>query len=129
MIFPGSCTALGARHRASRADRPRCKPVTRAVSVSSSAPAHDTTPAPSPDTLIFARRPVVCILKVPSPRTRYDSRQVLSSQVKGTFYVNDAAESLPRRKAEAKRRQCAMLPGLAFWLRRVAADLGRGHTF
>ena len=38
-ILPGSCTARGARHGCSAADRPRLSPVTRTVSHSSTAPA------------------------------------------------------------------------------------------
>jgi integrase/recombinase XerD len=52
-IFPGSCTARGARHRASPADSPRPRPVTRAASSSSSTPAWDTSPWPSADTVIL----------------------------------------------------------------------------
>jgi hypothetical protein len=91
-VLPGSCTARAGRHRASPADRPAPRPVIRAVSVSSSAPAWDTIPVPSPDAVIFGRRTVFCICKVPSARTGYDSRQALSSKVKGTFCVNDAAQ-------------------------------------
>jgi hypothetical protein len=60
-------------------------PVIRAVWVSSRARVWDTIPFPSSDTVIFGRRAVFCILKVPSARTGYDSRQALSSQVKGAF--------------------------------------------
>jgi len=52
-IFPGSCTARGARHRASPADRPRLRPVALSVSSSSNAPAWDTIPRPSADTVIL----------------------------------------------------------------------------
>ncbi len=55
-IFPGSCTARGARHRARAPDRPSPRPVTRAASASSSTPAWDTSPVPSADTVILARR-------------------------------------------------------------------------
>jgi hypothetical protein len=44
------------------------------------------------------------ILKVPSARTGYDSRQALSSQVKGTFHVNDAARAFKPEKAEVRLR-------------------------
>jgi hypothetical protein len=57
-IFPGSCTARGARHRASLADRPASRPVTRSAQVSSRAPAWDTTPDSSVVTAIFGRREV-----------------------------------------------------------------------
>jgi hypothetical protein len=50
MTFPGSCTALGARHRASPPDRPRPSPVARIVSHSRTAPAWETSPRPSADT-------------------------------------------------------------------------------
>ena len=60
MIFPGSCTARGARHLASPPDRPSPRPVTRAASASSTAPAWDTSPLPSADTVIFGRRAVFC---------------------------------------------------------------------
>jgi hypothetical protein len=58
-IFPGSCTARGARHRASPADSSRPRPVTRAASNSNSAPAWDTSPWPSADTVILGRRAVL----------------------------------------------------------------------
>jgi hypothetical protein len=58
-IFPGSCTARFARHRASPDDRPCARPASRAVCTSSSPPAPDTIPNPSADTVILARRPVV----------------------------------------------------------------------
>jgi len=50
MTFPGSWTARGARHRASPADRPRARPVTRIVSHSKTALACETRPRPSADT-------------------------------------------------------------------------------
>ena len=56
--LPGSCTARGARHRASPAHRPCVQPVTRSVWVSSSAPAWDTIPFPSADTVILGWRAV-----------------------------------------------------------------------
>jgi len=59
-IFPGSWTGRAARHLPSPPDSPACSPVIRAVSVSS-APAWDTIPDPSPDTVIFGRRTVFCI--------------------------------------------------------------------
>ena len=65
-IFPGSCTARGARHRVRAPDRPLPRPVTRAVSASSSIPAWDTSPVPSADTVILVRRTVFCTWKVPS---------------------------------------------------------------
>ena len=43
-VFPGSCTARDGRHRPSPADRPAPSPVTRAVSVSSNAPAGTRSP-------------------------------------------------------------------------------------
>src|SRR5262249_42980306 len=64
-IFPGSCTARGARHRASPSVRPRPTPVTRAVSASTTVPASDTRPLPSADTAILARRAILFTLKVP----------------------------------------------------------------
>ena len=56
MTFPGSCTARGARHRARPSDRPRPRPVTRIVSHSSTAPAWDTRPRPSADTVTLELR-------------------------------------------------------------------------
>src|SRR5262249_3447800 len=64
-IFPGSCTARGARHRASPSVRPRPTPVTRAVSASTTVPAWDTRPLPSADTAILARRAILFTWKVP----------------------------------------------------------------
>ena len=87
MIFPGSCTARGARHRASPPDRPRPRPVTRSVSPAADAPAWDTSPWPSADTVILGRRAVFFTWKVPSARCGQDPRQALSSQAKGTFYM------------------------------------------
>src|SRR5512132_818314 len=94
-IFPGSCTARGARHRA--------RPVARSVSSNSNAPAWDTIPRPSADTVILGRRTVFFTWKVPSARRGQDLRQDLSSQAKGTFYAHDAALQLFRRKPEANR--------------------------
>jgi len=59
MIFPGSCTARGARHRASLADSPWSSPETRRTRVSSRPPASDTTPDPPAVTVIFGRREVL----------------------------------------------------------------------
>ena len=49
--FPGSCTASGRRHGASAADNARSRPSVRIVSVSSTAPAWDTTPDPAVSTV------------------------------------------------------------------------------
>jgi hypothetical protein len=84
-ILPGSCTARGARHRASPSDRPRPSPVTRIVSHSSTAPAWDTSPRPSAGTRTPAERALIFTWKVPSARDGQDLRQAPSSQVKGTF--------------------------------------------
>jgi hypothetical protein len=54
--LPGSCTARGARHRARPSDRPRPRSVTRIVSHSRTAPAWDTRPRPSADTMTRAPR-------------------------------------------------------------------------
>ena len=59
MIFPGSWTARGARHRARPAARASPSPVTRSVPASSNAPAWDTRPRPSADTVILGRRAVL----------------------------------------------------------------------
>jgi hypothetical protein len=63
MIFPGSSTACGARHRASPCHTSRPSPVTRIVSHSKMASACDTSGLPSADTvarvlgaLSFARK-------------------------------------------------------------------------
>ena len=84
-IFAGSWTARGARHRASPSDRPRPRPVTRIVSHSKTPPACDTRPFPSEDTATLVVRALFFTQKVPSARDGQDSRQALSSQVKGTF--------------------------------------------
>ena len=55
-ILPGSWTARGARHRASPSDRPLAGPVTRIVSHSKTAPACETRPRPSADTITPAAR-------------------------------------------------------------------------
>jgi hypothetical protein len=68
MIFPGSWTARGARHRARFRDRPRPSPVTRIVSRSRTAPARDTRPRPSADTATRAVRALFFTRKVPSTR-------------------------------------------------------------
>jgi hypothetical protein len=55
-------------------------------------------------------RPAACILhilKVPSARSGYDSRQTLSSQLKGTFHVNDSARATNQRP----RLLCETLAG------------------
>ena len=84
-ILPGSCTARGARHGSRAADRPRPRPVTRIVSHSRTAPAWDTRPRPSADTVTWQLRALFCIWKVPSAGDGQDSRQALSFQAKGTF--------------------------------------------
>jgi len=61
MIFPGSCTARLDRHRSSAAVRPRSRPVALIDWVTSSAPAWDTIPFPSADTVIFGRMAVTFI--------------------------------------------------------------------
>ena len=104
MIFPGSCTERGARHRASPADRPCPRPVTLNVSHSRTAPAWDTSPWPSADTATLELRALFFTWKVPSARSGQDLQQALSSQAKGTFYVYGAAPQLFRRKAEANSR-------------------------
>ena len=70
MTFPGSWTARGARHRARFCDRPRPSPVTRIVSHSSTAPAWDTIPRPSADTVTRLPRALFFTWKVPSARVR-----------------------------------------------------------
>ena len=87
MIFPGSCTARGARHRVKAPDRPWPRPVTRSASASSNPPACDTSPFPSADTVILERSPVFFTWKVPSVWRGQEPRQVPSSQAKGTFYI------------------------------------------
>jgi hypothetical protein len=57
-IFPGSCSARGARHRPGASRRPRFKPVTRMAWTSSAAPAWDTRPWPSADIRILGRAAV-----------------------------------------------------------------------
>ena len=61
MIFPGLCIARGSRHRSNAADKLRPSPVARSVWVSSTAPAWDTIPGPSADTVIFGRWAVIFI--------------------------------------------------------------------
>jgi len=55
-ILPGSRTARGARHRERPRDRFRPRPVTRSVSHSTTAPAWETMPLPSQDTVTRAVR-------------------------------------------------------------------------
>jgi hypothetical protein len=85
MIFPGSCTARGPRHRASPSDRPRPRPVARIVSHSRTVPAWDTRPRPSADTVTLVLRALFFTGKVPSAGIEQDPRQALFFQVKGTF--------------------------------------------
>jgi hypothetical protein len=47
MIFPGPCTARGSRHRSNVSSRPRPRPVTRSVRVSSRPPVGDDSGAVS----------------------------------------------------------------------------------
>ena len=102
MIFPGSCTARGARHRARPSDRPRPRPVTRIVSHSRTAPAWDTRPRPSADTVTLVLRALFFTGKVPSAGDGQDLRQALFSQFKGTFSCKrPGLEANPRRKPEA----------------------------
>ena len=54
--LPGSCTAFAAHHRPRPAGRSWPSPVTRTASRSSNAPAWDTSPRPSADTVILGRR-------------------------------------------------------------------------
>ena len=56
MTFPGSCTARGARHCSRPAESPPASPVTRIVSHSRTAPAWDTRPRPSADTVTLVPR-------------------------------------------------------------------------
>src|SRR5215813_10703197 len=84
-IFPGACTARGARHRASPAGRPRPRPVTQTASSGSNVPAWETSPWPSADTVILGQRTVFFTWKVPSARRRQILQQVLSSQAKALF--------------------------------------------
>ena len=107
MIFPGSCTARGARHRASPAERPSPSPVTRAASASSNAPAWDTIPLPSADTVILGRRAVFFTWKVPLARRGQDLRQALSSQAKGTFYMQTIKVSRSLAKARGQQQSPA----------------------
>ena len=87
MIFPGSCTARGARHRASPPDRPWPRPVTRAASASSNTPAWDTSPCPvSGHGDLGAARGILHLESAFGWRGQ-DPRQALSSQAKGTFYM------------------------------------------
>ena len=96
MIFPGSCTARGARHRASPAARPWSRPVTRSVSASSNAPAWDTMPCAVSGHGDLGAAGGIFTWKVPSARRGQDPRQALFSQVKGTFYhVNDQGQPIP----------------------------------
>jgi len=98
-ILPGSWTARGPRHRSSACDRPRPRPVTRIVSHSRTAPAWDTSPLPSQDTVTLVLRALLFTEKVPSARDGQDSRQALSSQVKGTFFMQIDSRRLSRAKA------------------------------
>ena len=101
MIFPGSCTARGARHRASPAVRAPPRPVTRAASASSNAPAWETRPRPSADTVILGRRAVLFTWKVPSVWCGQDPRQIPSSQAKALFICKRSRPADRRRKPEA----------------------------
>jgi hypothetical protein len=99
-ILPGSCTARGARHGSRAADRPRLSPVTRSVSHSRTAPAWDTRPRPSADTVTLLLRALFCIWKVPSAGNGQDLRQALSFQAKGTFSFQIVSPANSRRKPE-----------------------------
>ena len=66
-------------------DRPRPRPVTRSVSHSRTAPAWDTRPLPSADTVTRAARALFFTGKVPSPGDGQDLRQALLSQFRDTF--------------------------------------------
>ena len=102
MIFPGSCTARAARHRASPAVRASPRPVTRAASASSNAPAWETRPWPSADTVILGRRAVLFTWKVPSVWCGQDPRQIPSSQAKALFICKRSRSADRRRKPEAR---------------------------
>ena len=97
MTFPGSWTARGARHRASPADRPRARPVTRIASHSKTAPACETRPGRPPTPRRRRRVHYSSPEKVPSTRTGWGPRQALSSQVKGTFSFIPVAAAYSRR--------------------------------
>lgn len=121
-IFPGSWTARGARHLSSPTDSCRSGPVTCSTWVSSSAPAWDTIPEPSADTMILGRHAVFFTGKVRSAGCGQDLRQALCSQFKGTFSRMRPRPTYPRRKPEVRHLGvCAWFPVLVTvgspWLR------------
>lgn len=59
--------------------------MTRSVSYSRTAPAWDTRPFPSEDTVTLVLRALLFTQKMPSARDGQDSGQALPSQFKGTF--------------------------------------------
>ena len=77
-IFPGSCTVRRAHHRASPADRTVPSPGDLGGSSRSNAPASDTAPRPSADTVILGWHTVFFTGKVPSARHGQDLRPALS---------------------------------------------------
>jgi hypothetical protein len=83
------------RHRLRFCDRPRPRPVTRIVSHSKTAPAWDTRPRPSADTITRAVRALLFTWKVLSARYGQDLRQAQLSQVRALFYLN--CRSMPTR--------------------------------
>ena len=98
-IFPGSWMARAARHRSSPSDSRRLRPVTCSTWVSSRAPAWDTIPDPSADTMTLGGRAVFFTGKVPSAGCGQDLRQALFSQFKGTFHISGPCPGLSEAKA------------------------------
>ena len=88
----------------SRSGGPAASPVPRGVSVSSSVPAWDTIPPPSPDTAIFARRAVFYVCKLPSPGSGQDPGKPYPPRSKELFASKAPAQPLDRRKAEVSPR-------------------------
>jgi hypothetical protein len=122
-IFPRSCTARGAHHRASPADRTAPARLTWAASSRSNAPAWDTTPRPSADTVILGWPTVFFTRKVSSPRRGQDLRQALSSQAKVIFKCKRS------RLADHRLRGVPTgVPGPAFPNSRLRTDPGNPLT-
>jgi hypothetical protein len=94
----------GADRRAGRRARRRQRPVTRTASASSNPPAWDTSPWPSADTVILARRAVLFTCKVPSLWCGQVLRQAPSSQAKALLLCERSRSADHGRKPEANLR-------------------------
>jgi hypothetical protein len=104
MILPGSCTARGARYRCSPADSCRSRPVTCSVRVSRTAPAWETIPDPSADTVILERRAVFFTGKCLRLMTDRTLDKPHSPSSEATFSSKkDRERANPARKPEVNK--------------------------